>query len=251
MNIMINWRWHCDECPQRLSRLYRAFTLIELLVALAILAILAAFLFPVFGKVRERARQTQCLSNLRQLGLATFQYAQDNDDRYPYGGDPSDLDTISWESWQNGKYWPAIQQMQTNQQYLPNVMAGYVKDRDLWRCPDDSGFDLGGSFENIPLAAHPSCYQAFGMSYAYTTLLALDGQTIGGVRAWSRLPPYTEHGPAGIPLLYDHVGHWHGGTERNQERLNYVMVDGHAISMSRDQADQLNSIIFTIPMPQP
>jgi prepilin-type N-terminal cleavage/methylation domain-containing protein len=220
------------------------FTLIELLVAIAIVALLAAVLFPVFSRVRERARQTACLSNLHQLSLATFQYAQDFDDRYPYGGDPSDLDTNSWEG---DKHWPAIQQMQANDQILPNVMAGYVKDRNLWQCPDDNGFDFGGSFEDIPLSAHPSCFQAFGMSYAYTTSLALDGQTIGNVRAWSRQPPYNEHDPVDVPLLFDHVGHWHGGTERSEERLNFVMIDGHAISVDRDRADTLDRIQFTIP----
>lgn len=226
---------------------HRAFTLIELLVVIAVVAILAAFLFPVFSHVRERARQTQCLSNLRHLGLATLQYAQDSDDRYPYGGDPSDLNTNSWQYWKGGRYWPMIVQMQANHQTLPNVMAGYVKDRDLWRCPDDNGFDMGGSFEDLPLAAHPSCFRAFGMSYAYTTLLALDGQTLSSVRAWSRRPPYSEHDAVDIPLLHDHVGHWHGGTERGEERLNEVMLDGHAVSVSRDRADELDRILFTIP----
>jgi len=61
------------------------FTLIELLVVLAIIFILAAILFPVLGTAREKARQASCLSNEKQLGLAMLQYAQDNDEYYPYG----------------------------------------------------------------------------------------------------------------------------------------------------------------------
>ena len=58
----------------------RGFTLIELLVVIAIIAILAAILFPVFAKAREKARQTSCLSNLKQIELADLQYAQDYDE---------------------------------------------------------------------------------------------------------------------------------------------------------------------------
>jgi prepilin-type N-terminal cleavage/methylation domain-containing protein/prepilin-type processing-associated H-X9-DG protein len=66
----------------------KGFTLIELLVVIAIIAILAAILFPVFAKVREKARQTACLSNIRQLGLAIAQYNNDFDTCYPNGTNP-------------------------------------------------------------------------------------------------------------------------------------------------------------------
>src|SRR5712691_9969531 len=56
------------------------FTLIELLVVIAIIAVIAAILFPVFAQVREKARQSSCASNLKQLAAALAMYAQDNDE---------------------------------------------------------------------------------------------------------------------------------------------------------------------------
>jgi prepilin-type N-terminal cleavage/methylation domain-containing protein/prepilin-type processing-associated H-X9-DG protein len=65
-----------------MKRSRAGFTLIELLVVIAIIAILAAILFPVFARAREKARQTSCVSNLKQLGLAVIMYTQDYDETY-------------------------------------------------------------------------------------------------------------------------------------------------------------------------
>jgi prepilin-type N-terminal cleavage/methylation domain-containing protein/prepilin-type processing-associated H-X9-DG protein len=67
----------------RSSARLNGFTLIELLVVIAIIAILAAILFPVFAKAREKARQSTCISNSRQLATAMQIYIQDHEDTFP------------------------------------------------------------------------------------------------------------------------------------------------------------------------
>ncbi len=74
----------------------QAFTLIELLVVIAIIAILSAILSPVFATAREKARQTTCASNLKQIGIGVAQYVQDFDEAYPlyYGNGTRGWDFI-------------------------------------------------------------------------------------------------------------------------------------------------------------
>ncbi len=75
------------------------FTLIELLVVIAIIAILAAILFPVFARAREKARQSTCTSNLKQIDLGLLMYAQDYDERFPrlYSYENSSTELRWWE----------------------------------------------------------------------------------------------------------------------------------------------------------
>lgn len=100
----------------------RGFTLIELLVVIAIIAILAAILFPVFARAREKARQTACLSNIKQIGLATMMYCQDYDGVWcPNWADRSDGGT----GWQ-----PYLAAMAPQAQLMP-----YVKNVQVFVCP--------------------------------------------------------------------------------------------------------------------
>jgi len=85
---------------QKLTRV--GFTLIELLVVIAIIAILAAILFPVFSHAREKARQTTCMSNQKQIGLGFQQYIQDYDEVFPPADyntpTPSGIVRINWQN---------------------------------------------------------------------------------------------------------------------------------------------------------
>lgn len=99
----------------------RGFTLIELLVVIAIIAILAAILFPVFARAREKARQTSCLSNLKQLGLAILSYTQDYDECMPLAPDAG-AQASSW--WQNS-------------------LVPYIKNEQIYVCPSDKTLSLG------------------------------------------------------------------------------------------------------------
>ncbi len=108
--------------PQRRSR--HGFTLIELLVVIAIIAILAAILFPVFAHAREKARQTACLSNTKQIGTAIMMYVQDYDETYSpgyYYNDPTavgNLDATGIHNWSG-------------------LIQPYVKNRGIFVCPSD------------------------------------------------------------------------------------------------------------------
>jgi prepilin-type N-terminal cleavage/methylation domain-containing protein/prepilin-type processing-associated H-X9-DG protein len=120
----------------------RGFTLIELLVVIAIIAILAAILFPVFAKAREKARQTSCLSNLKQLGLGMMMYAQDYDETicwYNMFGstttppDPGDRNFNSPDGVNYYNSWPTL-------------IMPYVKNSQMFKCPSTSNHNYGVSY---------------------------------------------------------------------------------------------------------
>lgn len=115
----------------------RGFTLIELLVVIAIIAILAAILFPVFAQAREKARQTTCLSNLKQLGLGTLQYVQDYDEQYPSGSSNGPFG--AWNPW-GFDFWqfPCSRdgsEKDTDCTIWANSVQPYIKSTGMYGCP--------------------------------------------------------------------------------------------------------------------
>lgn len=104
----------------------QAFTLIELLVVIAIIAILAAILFPVFGRARENARRTSCLSNLKQFGTTFSMYSQDFDEKWFPAADATDR----W----------------------PQKLQNYIKAREIAYCPsadNNVAYLDGGVYKSI------------------------------------------------------------------------------------------------------
>jgi prepilin-type N-terminal cleavage/methylation domain-containing protein len=115
----------------------RGFTLIELLVVIAIIAILAAILFPVFAQARDKARQSACLSNVKQIALGVAMYRQDWDGHGPFAG------------WPPGPNWEFNQHKPDSHYELEwqFTIQPYLKNAGVLRCPSDKT-----SFEERPVS---------------------------------------------------------------------------------------------------
>jgi prepilin-type N-terminal cleavage/methylation domain-containing protein/prepilin-type processing-associated H-X9-DG protein len=212
----------------------KGFTLIELLVVIAIIAILAAILFPVFAKAREKARQTSCLSNLKQIGVAALQYAQDYDETYNGSAQSRPPPCLNWSQ----------------------MIEPYIKNTQVFICPS-----FGGAFTSTCGASYskPSSYLSGGYAInawsAPGTLGTTEygpgygtGRKIGSMTRPSEIvyavDVSTSSGSTNcfrISGATQMVGGSLDGTvysvsKRHNEGFNSVFCDGHAKWLAKNEA---------------
>ena len=220
------------------SRL-RAFTLIELLVVIAIIAILAAILFPVFAQAKAAAKKTQCLAQVKQVGLASTMYAGDYDDTLAlqsWGFFNPDTGIVESHSWWGGTALDFNAGFTTT--YRPDfgLFYPYMKNRALNDCPtaaSDFGFTSEdvtgyGVNPNVIVASGPSVSATAMDAPADTILMADNAKTIadnGNVvlgKSDTVDTPSKSQGTAGYGRLM----------ARHSGKANVAWTDGHAKSFS-------------------
>jgi len=146
----------------------RAFTLIELLVVIAIIAILAALILPALSAAKERAHQTQCLNNMKQLGTGMLMYVHENEDAFPgLGSRFNGFHPEDWIYWRTNDLQHPVEKSPILQQ-----LAGASK--ALLRCPRDTTDEA--RLAQVPDAQGPYLY-----SYSFTGYgTSLEGMGLDG-----------------------------------------------------------------------
>lgn len=178
-------------------RLKRGFTLIELLVVIAIIAILAAILFPVFTSAKQSARNAQCASNLRQIGLAMSRYADDNNGRL----------CTYYDANSNVTWWSAVYR--------------YSKSSKIWACPSakpNIGWGYGYNYWYLDFA-----YVSSVRSPSKMVLVCDAGADTKGIDyGWSQL--------AVVPpsVFSTYANSW--PAPRHDNMIKVLWLDGHVSS---------------------
>ena len=190
--------------PARPRGARRAFTLIELLVVIAIIAILASILFPVFARARSKARQTACLSNMKQLATAIRMYMEDADEFMP-------LWSLVGDTIATGN--PGGHPYTWDEQVLP-----YYRSKNILCCPENP---FGRQYRSYALPRYVSGIQMSRFANVVDTVMLFEkGQYDFGV--WDDATGenvHQSHTAAGEPGYSDAPFHTEG--------KNFAFMDGH------------------------
>jgi len=210
----------------------RAFTLVELLVVIAIIAILASLLLPAMSGSEAESKRAQCLSNLRQMGVAASIYTGEQADFYPIAYYDTQINgvacSVAWDTTtvesNPGLVLPGLLWQGQNVLRIQQCPA-FIGAAD-WNTDPYCGYNYNtsyighGQYESIPQPARLS-----DVRRPFKTVLFGDGQFANGADKLMRAP-FSNPGDAGF------VGRW-AGTQgfRHQNRSNTAFCDGHAESL--------------------
>ena len=186
-----------------MRRCERGFTLIELLVVIAIVALLAAILLPVLGQAKGKAGTAACLSNLKQIGLASALYSDDNEEALPGSAHAG----ASWVG----------------------VLQPYAEGTILWRCPRDPHRTRLYSYAINDFLTPPDVPGVTRKDYSLATSIPFPADTFFMAEAHEKYtgsdhfhfadPEEGDYSPAGFLSEV--------GVRRHQEASNFLFVDGH------------------------
>ena len=200
----------------------RGFTLIELLVVIAIIAILAAILFPVFAKAREKARQSSCLSNVKQLGLGALQYAQDYDEILPRTAIQVPTGYYGWET----------------------LIYPYVKNDQIFTCPSKSTVRWSAA---TPLAYSPCGYGYFGPNGAVSLRMKPQGaDSSPSLCAIFDDSHVTKHYVIDGTVIST-TDNGRPPEPRHNDGANFCYVDGHAKSLQKTAYSNWDATSTAVP----
>jgi prepilin-type N-terminal cleavage/methylation domain-containing protein/prepilin-type processing-associated H-X9-DG protein len=200
----------------------RGFTLIELLVVIAIIAILAAILFPVFAKAREKARQSSCLSNTKQIGIALLAYAQDYDETFPQCSG-SNYQSDDRALYGNFGYNTAAGYVGTYHDWAIVIMP-YIKNTQLFACPSDGTYAApgGGGYG----CSYGMALNGLDNSGAYVPTFSAP-VALGKLARPSETMIIGEKGSGG-GIRYLLNGAYYAAIDRHNNGGNMLFVDGHS-----------------------
>ena len=216
------------------------FTLIELLVVIAIIAILAAILFPVFAQAREKARTTSCLSNTKQIGMATMMYVQDYDETYFEQLWPGGCPASETGYWTDSE--TLFGTIQPKELY-PVLLYPYVKNGGIFSCPSYSGTVYTASLALWNCGDPTKTKIVPTMMYSTNEEVFVGPQTLASVDSPSLVGLYGDgnYYTDGPGVCINHKDYWleggkngagdityYQGNPRHTGGMNFAFGDGHS-----------------------